>query len=157
MAEEKRQQRRAYNVKARAEKRKLIKGQSLEINEKSHYDVNESGSSSDENIIVLPSIVRNFAEGKITVEIQEFFLSIISEWYCEQLHQIYIKNENVVYSSQISSQNSGQVSKDFERIEDNFTPLLQLLQEKYKEDQQMGSENQHKHIIEEQMMTPTGE
>ena len=50
-----------------------------------------------ETMIVLPGVVRNFSEGKITEEVQEFYLSIISEWYCEMLHQIYIKNENIEY------------------------------------------------------------
>ena len=87
-------------------------------------------------MIVLPGVVSNFAEGKITEEIQEFFLSIISEWYCEMLHQIYIKNENISYLTQRGSslQNNSAVSREFERIEENFTPLLQLMQEKYQDD-----------------------
>lgn len=87
-------------------------------------------------MIVLPGVVSNFAEGKITEEIQEFFLSIISEWYCEMLHQIYIKNENISYLTQRGSslQNNSAVSREFERIEENFTPLLQLMQEKYQDE-----------------------
>ena len=125
--------RRAYNTKDNVGKRKLGKGHSLESDGKLLYAQDDAAA---ERMIVLPGVVSNFAEGKITEEIQEFFLSIISEWYCEVLHQIYVKNENISYLTQMGSslQNNSAVSREFERIEENFTPLLQLMQEKYQDE-----------------------
>lgn len=46
-------------------------------------------------VIILPEIVRNFSEVKITEEADEFFLNILSKWYEKKLHEIYVKNENI--------------------------------------------------------------
>ena len=87
--------------------------------------------SEREKIFVLPSVVSNFTQYKITEERQSFYLSLISEWYFGQLHQLYIKNENIAYSDHSSSL---AVIYEFERIEDNFTQLLIMFQDKYKDE-----------------------
>ena len=95
-----------------------------------HKDNNKCVSER-EKIFVLPSVVSNFTQYKITEECQSFYLSLISEWYCRQLHQLYIKNQNIAYSAHSSS---FAVVYEFERIEDNFTQLLIMFQDKYKDD-----------------------
>lgn len=49
---------------------------------------------------MLPEIVRNFSEVKITEDADELFLHILSSWYEKQLHDIYIENENIILAPQ---------------------------------------------------------
>ena len=90
------------------------------------------GDSSDEEgdenendvVVILPEIVRNFSEGKETPEKSSFFLEILSEWYYRLLHQIYKKNDNIVFSAQRASKQKCTVSRDFESLEENLNIFL---------------------------------
>ena len=52
-------------------------------------------SDAGDIVIILPEIVRNFSEVKITEEADEFFFNILTKWYEQQLHEIYVKNETI--------------------------------------------------------------
>ena len=64
----------------------------------------------------------------------EFFLEILSGWYKHQLHDIYNRNENIVYSAHDVSKQQLNVEHDFERLSENLGVFLIRMQEKYKEE-----------------------
>lgn len=78
------------------------------------------------------------------METCEFFLDILSGWYLDQLHQIYMKNENIVYSSQGGSRQRNQVSRDFERLEENLSVFLVHMHEKNQEEKYTSKAKQSK-------------
>ena len=62
-------------------------------------DEMEHHSGKSDTVIILPRIVRDFSEGKITEETSDFFIQILSGWFYDQLYEIFVKNENIIYSS----------------------------------------------------------
>ena len=69
-------------------------------------------------MIILPEIVRNFSEVKLTDAEDDFFLQILSQWYESQLHDIYVRNENA--GNRRSNEGYDQFVRDFERLEENL-------------------------------------
>jgi hypothetical protein len=107
------------------------------------YNTHEKMSNNDSDdmkhqtstVIILPRIVRDFSEGKITEETNDFFLQILSGWYYDQLHQIFVKNENVIFSAyQKESNEVNFVKADCEKLEENIDFFIKQMHEKYQEE-----------------------
>ena len=82
-------------------------------------------------IVILPKLVRNFAEGKETPEKSEFFLLVLSGWYCGLLHSIYRKNENMVNFAANSSKARNNILREFGSLEENLNLFIARMLEKY--------------------------
>ena len=74
---------------------------------------NDENLSGVQTVIILPRIVSNYAEGRITVEDCDHFMQILAAWYYNQLHQIYVVNDNIIYSAQGGNQELEKVQRDF--------------------------------------------
>lgn len=61
----------------------------------------------------------------------EFLFSILSDWYKYLLHEIYVKNENIVFSSSKANKQRNSVARDFERLEENLKTFILHMHEKY--------------------------
>ena len=78
--------------------------------------------------------MRTYCEGRFSDETSDFFLTILTGWYKNLLHDIYVKNENVVFSSSKASKMRNALAKDFERHEENIKVFISRMQEKYQEE-----------------------
>ena len=92
LAEEKQAMRRAYNTQDESTSKKTL----TEPNEGIKHDETDTV---DDIVIILPEIVRTYSEGRLEESDSDFFVSILAGWYKNQLHDIYVKNENIVFSS----------------------------------------------------------
>lgn len=82
-------------------------------------------------VILLPKIVRNFAEGKETEEKSDFFLQVLGNWYKNLLHSIYIKNDNTVFSASNANKARSNLSREFGSLEENLNVFISRMLEKY--------------------------
>lgn len=82
-------------------------------------------------VIVLPEFVKNFSEGMISEETNEFLDEILIKWFEEKLFDIYIKNQNVGYQHLNKDQTSRNLKRLFESFQENITALNSRLLEKY--------------------------
>ena len=98
LAEEKKARRRSYNTQDDSGGKKSL----TEPNEDSKRD---ETNTVDDIVIILPEIVRTYSEGRLEESDSDFFVSILAGWYKNQLHDIYVKNENIVFSSGSASKN----------------------------------------------------
>ena len=110
----------------------------------SHHQSETSEGSKDENrdqehdiVIILPEIVKTYSEGRITIETSDFFVSILAGWYKNQLHEIYFKNQNIVYSSRKADKQKSS-ARDFERLEENIKVFILRMQDQYQEEKYSG-------------------
>ena len=80
LAEEKEARRRGFNT-SDAKDNKASKDNGR--------DQDESLDSQVGTVIILPKIVREFSQGRVSPETHDFLLQVLASYYTDQLHHIY--------------------------------------------------------------------
>ena len=96
--------------------------------------IEEEQEANQNIVIILPEIVRNFSEGKIDEDQSDFFLNILSGWYCKQLHEIYVLNEDIAFSDKRQTKHRNELVRKFETIEENMNLFIIRMEEKFLKD-----------------------
>jgi len=61
-------------------------------------------------------------------EDEDYILEVLSTWYSDQFHTIYVENQNI----ELSETKDGQVASKIELLEENFHFFILRMQQKYK-------------------------